>query len=64
MGREGSAAVDSVCVEVALSSLFTSTHTHTQTNPRQVVKGRIGALIDREYLERDPDNTNQYRYLA
>ena len=37
-------------------------HDHDPTP--QVVKGRIGALIDREYLERDPDNTNQYRYLA
>ncbi len=35
-----------------------------QPTHAQVVKGRIGALIDREYLERDPDNTNQYRYLA
>lgn len=39
-------------------------HHHQQQRRPQVVKGRIGALIDREYLERDPDNTNQYRYLA
>ena len=25
---------------------------------------RIEALIDREYLERDPDKANTYRYLA
>lgn len=28
------------------------------------VKRRIEALIEREYLERDPDNPNHYRYLA
>lgn len=30
----------------------------------KVVKRRIEALIDREYLERDPDQPNVYRYLA
>lgn len=30
----------------------------------RVIKRRIEALIDREYLERDPDNPNTYRYLA
>ena len=40
------------------------TTTNNNNDDQQVVKGRIGALIDREYLERDPDNTNQYRYLA
>lgn len=30
----------------------------------KVVKRRIEALIDREYLERDPDTPNIYRYLA
>jgi cullin 1 len=39
-------------------------HTNACVDDPQVVKARIGALIDREYLERDPDNTNQYRYLA
>jgi cullin 1 len=32
-------------------------------NPR-VIKKRIEALIDREYLERSKDNNNQYNYLA
>mmetsp|Transcript_24749 Transcript_24749/g.80040 ORF Transcript_24749/g.80040 Transcript_24749/m.80040 type:complete len:784 (-) Transcript_24749:368-2719(-) len=32
-------------------------------NPK-VIKRRIEALIDREYLERDPDTPNAYRYLA
>lgn len=32
-------------------------------NPK-VIKRRIEALIDREYLERDPDTPNTYRYLA
>lgn len=30
----------------------------------QVIKRRIEALIDREYLERDPEKANTYRYLA
>ncbi|KAJ8602809.1 hypothetical protein CTAYLR_002580 [Chrysophaeum taylorii] len=32
-------------------------------NPK-VIKRRIEALIDREYLERDPEVQNSYRYLA
>mmetsp|Transcript_2023 Transcript_2023/g.6133 ORF Transcript_2023/g.6133 Transcript_2023/m.6133 type:complete len:747 (+) Transcript_2023:133-2373(+) len=32
-------------------------------NPK-LIKRRIEALIDREYLERDPDTPNSYRYLA
>jgi len=32
-------------------------------NPK-IIKRRIEALIDREYLERDPDTPNTYRYLA
>lgn len=30
----------------------------------KVIKKRIESLIDRDYLERDPDNPNTYRYLA
>ena len=30
----------------------------------KVIKKRIEDLIDREYLERDRDNANLYRYLA
>jgi hypothetical protein len=30
----------------------------------QVIKRRIEALIDREYLERDADNQNTYKYMA
>lgn len=30
----------------------------------KVIKKRIEALIDREYLERDPDNPNTYKYMA
>mmetsp|Transcript_11521 Transcript_11521/g.25588 ORF Transcript_11521/g.25588 Transcript_11521/m.25588 type:complete len:774 (-) Transcript_11521:370-2691(-) len=30
----------------------------------KVIKRRIEALIDREYLERDQDNTNTYKYMA
>jgi cullin 1 len=30
----------------------------------KVIKRRIEALIDREYLERDPEQANTYRYLA
>lgn len=30
----------------------------------KVVKRRIEALIDREYLEREPDSQNVYRYMA
>jgi len=32
-------------------------------NPK-LIKRRIEALIDREYLERDPESTTTYRYLA
>eukprot|EP00615_Pteridomonas_danica_P010351 CAMPEP_0114360526 /NCGR_PEP_ID=MMETSP0101-20121206/23934_1 /TAXON_ID=38822 ORGANISM="Pteridomonas danica, Strain PT" /NCGR_SAMPLE_ID=MMETSP0101 /ASSEMBLY_ACC=CAM_ASM_000211 /LENGTH=638 /DNA_ID=CAMNT_0001504815 /DNA_START=386 /DNA_END=2302 /DNA_ORIENTATION=- len=32
-------------------------------NPK-LIKRRIEALIDREYLERDPDVANSYKYLA
>ena len=32
-------------------------------NP-QVIKQRIEQLIDREYLERDPEDRSAYRYLA
>lgn len=32
-------------------------------NPK-VIKRRIETLIEREYLERDPDNSHVYRYLA
>ena len=28
------------------------------------IKARIESLMDREYLERDPDNANAYRYVA
>jgi len=30
----------------------------------RVIKKRIEALIDREYLERDPNNETFYKYLA
>ncbi len=30
----------------------------------KLIKRRINTLIDREYLERDPDNMQSYRYLA
>lgn len=30
----------------------------------KVIKRRIEALIDREYLERDTDNPNTYKYMA
>ena len=30
----------------------------------KLVKRRIESLIDREFLERDPDQTNVYKYLA
>jgi len=30
----------------------------------KVIKKRIEGLMEREYLERDPDNANVYRYLA
>jgi len=30
----------------------------------QDLKKRIESLIDREYLERDPNNPNMYTYLA
>mmetsp|Transcript_27867 Transcript_27867/g.46836 ORF Transcript_27867/g.46836 Transcript_27867/m.46836 type:complete len:789 (-) Transcript_27867:312-2678(-) len=30
----------------------------------KLIKRRIEALIDREYLERDKDNTNHYKYMA
>ena len=30
----------------------------------QVIKQKIEHLIDREYLERDPDDKSVYRYLA
>jgi cullin 1 len=30
----------------------------------KVIKRRIEALIDRDYLERDADNSNVYKYLA
>ena len=30
----------------------------------KVIKKRIEALIDREYLERDTENSSTYRYLA
>lgn len=28
------------------------------------IKKRIEALIERDYLERDPDDVNYYKYLA
>lgn len=34
-----------------------------QPQPTQI-KTRIESLIEREYLERDPDNRHFYRYLA
>lgn len=30
----------------------------------QVIKARIHGLIEREYLERDPNQANHYSYLA
>jgi cullin 1 len=30
----------------------------------KAIKQRIESLIEREYLERDPDAPNSYRYLA
>ena len=30
----------------------------------QIIKTKIEQLIDREYLERDPDDRSMYRYLA
>lgn len=30
----------------------------------KLIKRRIEALIDREYLERDSENNNTYKYLA
>jgi hypothetical protein len=30
----------------------------------QVIKSKIEQLIEREYLERDPDDKSFYRYLA
>jgi cullin 1 len=30
----------------------------------KIIKRRIEALIDRDYLERDADNSNTYKYLA
>jgi cullin 1 len=30
----------------------------------KIIKRRIEALIDRDYLERDTDNSNTYKYLA
>jgi cullin 1 len=30
----------------------------------KIIKRRIEALIDREYLERDQDNSNTYKYMA
>jgi cullin 1 len=32
--------------------------------PPQVIKQKIEHLIERDYLERDPDDKNIYRYLA
>ena len=32
-------------------------------DPR-AIKKRVEDLIDREYLQRDPDNAKLYRYLA
>ena len=33
-------------------------------SPAEVIKQRIEHLIEREYLERSPDQPNTYRYLA
>jgi hypothetical protein len=30
----------------------------------QLIKRRIESLIDREYLQRDADNQNTYKYMA
>ena len=36
---------------------------HFQPNPAQI-KQKIEQLIERDYLERDPDDRTLYRYLA
>ena len=36
---------------------------HFKPDPKQIKK-RIEELIAREYLERDPNNNNVYKYLA
>ena len=40
-----------------------STSTLSQTQPSDLKK-RIESLIDRDYMERDKDNPNQYHYVA
>jgi len=45
-----------------VSEIITQLH-FFHPNPK-VIKRRIETLIEREYLERDPDNHNVYRYLA
>ena len=31
---------------------------------RKVIKKRIEALIERDYIERDPAKPNEYKYMA
>ena len=51
----------SSCWQVLESS--TQLMRHFKPDPKQIKK-RIEDLIAREYLERDPNNSNLYKYLA
>ena len=44
-----------------MASLFE--HLHFPINPPDLKK-RIEHLIDRDFIERDPDSSTRYRYLA
>ena len=46
-----------------ISEAITQLSQHFKPDPK-VIKRRIDDLIAREYLERDSDRTNLYRYLA
>ncbi|KAF1787116.1 Cullin protein, neddylation domain [Phytophthora cactorum] len=59
----------SIAIEAAIVRIMkarkTLQHQQLISEPNlKVIKRRIEALIDREYLERDPDQANTYRYLA
>ena len=48
---------------LVFSYVFSSSTHLSQTQPSDLKK-RIESLIDRDYMERDKDNPNQYHYVA
>ena len=47
-----------------LRHILFCTRTLNELHDLQVIKQRIESLIDREFLQRDADSQNAYKYLA